>query len=312
VTITPTTGYHGQTLTITSTSAFNGDTISMSNVIIGHDSRRPANVFWYEPDDKDYQNMVTFDMNYYAVDYASLSFRVNTGNLSIIKTTKNNNGAVAGFTFEVKNSSGGLVGTYTSTATGKIDIPNLTPGWYSVREINLSSDFVEPSPNPVNVEVKAEQTVSVSFDNVKKRGVITIKKINANPGMSDYSLAGAVFEIRDQGGTLVDTVTVPASGIGQSKVLDLGVYRITEKSTPPTGGFVRNTDTFTVALTGLQGTAAIVYAPDCVIPEIPQVARINLIKTNSNIRLTTKKSPNPRTTARKQAMTAICFYGLYS
>jgi len=142
VTITPDTGYHGQTITITSTSGFDGQTINMSNVIIGHDSRNPANIFWYEPDDRDYQNMVVFDMNFHPVAYSNLSFRVNTGNLLIIKTTENNNGNVAGFQFEVRNAANTLIGTYTSTSTGKIDIPNLNPGWYSVKEINLSEDFV--------------------------------------------------------------------------------------------------------------------------------------------------------------------------
>ena len=211
-----------------------------------------------------------------------LKLKVSVGNLAIIKTTENNNGSVAGFTFEVRNSANTLIGTYTSTVSGKIDIPNLIAGNYSVKEVNLSEDFVQPTPNPVSVEVRAGQTASVSFNNVKKRGVITIQKTNANPSMGNYSLAGAVFEIHDQGNTLVDTVTVAESGIGTSKILDLGVYRITEKSSPPTGGFVRNTNTFTVALTGAQGTAAIVYSPICVVPETPQVARINIEKYNAN------------------------------
>jgi len=114
-------------------------------------------------------------------------------------------------------------------------------------------------------------------------GIITIQKINANPAMGNYSLKNAVFEIRDQGNNLVDTVTIPdESGIGTSRILPLGVYRVTEKSSPPTGGFVRNTNTFTVTLTGSQGTAAIVYSPVCVVPETPQVARINIEKYNAN------------------------------
>ena len=213
---------------------------------------------------------------------AFVKVKVSYGSLAIIKTTKNNGGAVAGFTFEVRNSSNALIGTYTTTSSGKIDIPNLQPGWYSVKEINLSDDFVQPTPNPVSVEVKPGQTASVSFDNIRKRGIITIQKINANPAMGDYSLKGAVFEIRDAGNTLVDTVTVPESGIGTSKILDLGVYRVTEKSSPPTGGFVRNTNTYTVTLTGSQGLAEIVYSPICVIPETPQVARINIEKYNSD------------------------------
>jgi uncharacterized surface anchored protein len=213
---------------------------------------------------------------------AYLNLRVSTGSLAIVKTSQNNGGQVSGFRFRVTKQDGTVVGTYTSDSSGVINIPGLVAGWYRVEETNLSEDFVQPTPNPVSVEVKPGQTASVNFLNIKKMGIITIQKINANPGMGDYSLKGAVFEIRDQGNTLVDTVIVPESGIGTSKVLPLGVYRVTEKSSPPTGGFVRNTQTYTVALTGSQGAAAIVYSPICVIPENPQVARINIEKYNAN------------------------------
>ena len=206
--------------------------------------------------------------------------RVNNGSLAIIKTTQHNAGAVAGFQFEVRNSSNTLIGTYVSTSTGKIDIPNLVPGVYSVKEINLSSDFVEPTPNPKNVTVIAGQTASVSFDNIKKRGVITVRKTDANPTMGGYSLAGAVFEVRDAGGTLVDTITTGSNGRAQTKILPLGVYSVKETIAPY--GFVVDKNTHTAPISGAHGNADVVYAPDVTIAETPQVGRINIEKINGN------------------------------
>ena len=167
---------------------------------------------------------------------------------------------------------------YTSSSSGKIDIPDLLAGKYTVKEVDLSSDFVAPTPNLVTVEVKPGQTASVSFDNVKKRGVLTVQKTNANPLMGDYSLKGAEFEVRDQGGNLVDTIIVDESGRGSSKILPLGVYQIRESKSPY--GFVRDKNTYTATLSGTQGNTAIVYAPHTSIAEQPQAGKINIYKYN--------------------------------
>ncbi|MDR1464263.1 MAG: Cys-Gln thioester bond-forming surface protein [Oscillospiraceae bacterium] len=209
---------------------------------------------------------------------AYLKLKVSTGMLAIIKTSQYNNGSVSGFQFEVRNSSNALVGTYTSGADGVITIPGLLAGTYSVKEINLSSDFVQPVPNPKSVTVTAGGTSSVSFDNIKKRGILSIRKSDANFTLGGYSLAGAEFEVRDVGGTLVDTITSGADGTGQSKILPLGVYRIKETKAPY--GFEFDTNTYTVALSGTQGNGEVVYAPDTSIAEQPEVGRINLEKSN--------------------------------
>ena len=205
-----------------------------------------------------------------------LKLKVSVGNLAIMKTTKNNGGSVSGFTFEVRNSGGGLVGTYTTNSTGKIDIPNLQPGVYSVREINLSSDFVTPAQNPNSVTVASGQTASVSFDNIKKIEIITVRKTNANPTMGGYSLAGAVFEVRDQNGTLVDTITTDGTGRAQTKALPLGAYRVKETKAPY--GFVIDKSTYNSTLSGTLGTDEIVYAPDVSIAEQPQIGTITITK----------------------------------
>lgn len=202
------------------------------------------------------------------------------GTMAIKKTTQHNNGTVSGFQFEVRNSSGTLIGTYTSGSTGVIDIPNLVPGTYSVKEVNLSTDFVEPKTNPKSVTVVAGQTATVSFDNIKKRGVITVRKTDANPTLGGYSLAGAEFEVRDQGSNLVDTIVTDANGRAQTKILPLGVYRVKETKAPY--GFALDPETRTATLTGTQGTDEVVYAPDVSVAETPVVGRINIQKANAN------------------------------
>ena len=273
------TSISGNTLTLTSSTPIT------SEVTISLTRRMPTTGFttgwliWSVPGKEGAnQDMVT------GVDSdpvpAYLKLKVSTGNLAIIKTTQHHGGTVSGFQFEVRNSSNTLIGTYTSDSSGRINIPNLVVGTYSVREVNLSSDFVAPTPNPVSVEVRPGETASVSFDNIRKRGIISIRKTDANPTLGGYSLAGAVFEVRDAGNNLVDTVTTDSNGRAQTKILPLGVYRIKELQAPY--GFCLDPNTYTSTLSGIQGTDAIVYAPDVSIAETPQVGRINIEKYNAD------------------------------
>ncbi|MDR1630763.1 MAG: Cys-Gln thioester bond-forming surface protein [Oscillospiraceae bacterium] len=209
---------------------------------------------------------------------AFMKAKVSAGTLNIIKTTKNNGGQVSGFRFRV-TKDGTNIGTYTSSDDGRISIPNLVVGWYSVEEINLSDDFVQPVPNLVDVEVKGGQTATVSFDNVKKLGVITVQKTNSNSVMGDYSLSGAEFTVRNSDGTVVDTIVTDADGRGGSKPLPLGTYTVTESKAPY--GFVRDKNTYTRTLSGALGTTAIVYCPEVSIPERPQTGQIKITKLDT-------------------------------
>jgi len=75
-------------------------------------------------------------------------------------------------------------------------------------------------------------------------GVIRVVKVNADPALGNFSLAGAVFEVRDSSGTLVDTITTNEDGIAISKELQPGRYAVAEIVAPY--GFIRNPDTFSV------------------------------------------------------------------
>lgn len=269
----------GNTLTISSTTAPASDITITANK---KTSKRKGVVTWSDEvmsnkDNGQYQDVISYTAEVDDPVQGYVKVKVNNGSMSILKTTKNNDGNVVGFKFEVRNSSNTLIGTYTTTATGKIDVPNLPAGSYTVKEVDLSNEFVTPTPNPKTVTVVAGQNATVSFDNVKKLGVITIVKTATDTGAN---LRGAVFEVHNASGTLVDTVTTGADGKAATKALPLGTYRITEKTAP--NGYRLNTNTFTATISGSQGATAIVYAPEVGVTNQPQLGKINVKKSNSN------------------------------
>ena len=266
---------NGDTLTIRSSKPITSETQIILTRRMPSTNHTTGLLFWSVPGkEKNNQDMVTGVPD--DPLHAYLKLKVSAGNLSIIKTTKNNGGQVGGFTFKVTKQNGEAVGTFKTENDGRILIPNLAAGWYRVEEINLSEDFVKPAQNPVEVQVKSGQTATVNFENIRKMGVITVQKVNGRPLMGDYSLAGAEFTVKDQSGNIVDTIITAADGAGQSKPLPLGRYTITETKAPY--GFVIDKNVYSCTLSGSQGTAAIVYCPEITVSEQPQVGRVKITK----------------------------------
>ncbi|MCL2212460.1 MAG: SpaA isopeptide-forming pilin-related protein [Oscillospiraceae bacterium] len=116
----------------------------------------------------------------------------------------------------------------------------------------------------------------VYFTNQPQMGRIPIQKFTTNPALTVHHLGGAVFDIRDYTGNIVDTVITDIHGSGLSGILPLGAYTITERTA--NYGFIRNPEVFTVTLSGDMGTTAIVYAPTVYVPQQPVVGRISILK----------------------------------
>ena len=268
---------HGDVVTVMAPLSYAGQTVSMTNVLVGRDTRVASNVFWHAPDASGMQNMVVFSYEEQPVTSGSISFTCAEqpkGRMVIDKTVKGG-GSPAGFQFEVRNSGGTLVGTYTTDSTGQISIPNLPVDTYSIKEVNIPSGYTVQGDNPKMLPVWANEATGIDFVNIKQQGKITVRKTNSSPGMGDYSLAGAVFEIWNASGSvLCDTITTDASGTATSGDLDLGGYIVREKAAPQ--GFVRNSSDFPVTLS--EGGAEV----QATVPNEPQSGRIRLTKTNTN------------------------------
>ena len=143
------------------------------------------------------------------------------GQAQIVKTATNG-GSVAGWHFEVKDSSGKVVGNYETDSTGIITL-DLEPGKYTVTETDGEYKYwlndAEPSKT---VTVVAGQTAKVTFRN-QYRGQAQIIKTATNGG----SVEGWHFSVFTADGTKVGDYVTDSTGI---ITLDLepGVYTVKE------------------------------------------------------------------------------------
>ena len=272
---------HGDVITVMAPLSYAGQAINMQDVLIGHDTRVPANIFWYKPGSSNFQDMVVFDYAFQPVALGSISCTSTEqpkGTLKIYKKVSDNS-SPAGFQFEVKSGAGALIGNYTTDGTGVITIPNLAAGQYTITEINIPAGFIVEGWNPVTLSVWSGETTGVDFVNIKQKGQITIRKSNANPGLGSHSLGGAEFDILTSSRVFVETITTGADGIARSSMLDLGDFILVERKAPY--GFVRSSTEYSVRLSTIDpdlghATASVDIANQ------PQAGVIRLTKTNVN------------------------------
>ena len=181
--------------------------------------------------------------------YFRISTKVVETKLELLKLDAETNEPIAGVEFEI--SAGGTVaGTYMSDQNGKVIVSGLAPGAYTIKETKAAPGYVL-DPTERTVELVAGATVTVTWLNQPERGLIKIFKTAAEDStltgtQKGGPLGGAVFDIIDANGDVVDTLTTGDDGTATSKPLPLGVYTVVETSAP-TYWFLNETE-FTVKL----------------------------------------------------------------
>lgn len=146
---------------------------------------------------------------------ATVSFNntLKRGDLKIVKTSED--GIVSGIPFVV--SGNGITKNVTTDANGEIKIEGLLPGIYTVTEQH--KDYYEPQASKT-VTVEYDKTATVSFDNVLKRGDLTVTK-TAEDGLTEgikFRLTGT----SDSGVKIDVTATVDSSGKAYFKDILIG------------------------------------------------------------------------------------------
>ncbi len=109
------------------------------------------------------------------------TFKVSTpaGSMNLLKTSED--GVVEGVQMIVAGN--GINKTVTTDKDGKIELSGIYPGTYTVTE--MAADYYEPQETQ-KVTITAGETTSVSFNNVLKRGDVTVSKTSEdgfNKGM---------------------------------------------------------------------------------------------------------------------------------
>ena len=271
------TGRNGDTLTIKVPKQYGNQSIRLDAT--GYDNRTTANVFWYAPDDSDYQKVVAYADDGFKPS-ADGVLRMTTpayGKIKIVKSGEDGK-LLPGVVFGVYSDSActKLVTKLTTGSDGTATTGDLELSTFYVKEISTVKPYILSS-KVYPVTVKASETIKVDISNEAAKGKINIRKTNADPAMGDYSLAGSVFDIYS-GDKKVASVTVDASGKGTSEALALGNYVVKERQA--SNGFVLNKKEYSVTLSYDGQTVPIVYG-DVTIPNEPQVGTISVTKADA-------------------------------
>lgn len=142
---------------------------------------------------------------------------------------------ISGVSFLLYDSANTPIGQYTSDDRGYVYIEGLESGRYYLRELENEGYILDTEKK--TVYVKAGETTEITWKNTPILGQIQIIKKSAddNPinGLpAGTLLEGAVFEIYDKAGNVVDTIRSDSRGRAVSKLLPLSRYTVREVAAP--------------------------------------------------------------------------------
>ncbi|MBO5179345.1 MAG: Cys-Gln thioester bond-forming surface protein [Clostridia bacterium] len=146
--------------------------------------------------------------------------------IEIIKYDEYTKAPLAGAKFKVTTKTGDFVGEYKTDSVGKITIPNLDAGWYSVQETEAPKGYLLDS-TVKDVQVTYYENAVVEFTNRAKAG-LQILKVDS---VTKQGLKDVKFKVSKINGELVGTYTTDASGMIYLSSLNEGWYIVQEIST---------------------------------------------------------------------------------
>lgn len=272
---------NGNKLTITAEKA-PSDTVTIT---AEKTAQRRGIITWtdgvYGPDGG-VQDTVTYAQTVNDPVKGYLNINVSYGSAKIVKTSED--GKVAGITFMVTGN--GVNQTVQTGPNGEIQIDNLTPGVYTVTEQNY--DKYEPQ-EVRRVTVVSGQVATVNFNNVLKRGDLTVTKTSEdglNEGVT-FRLSGTSLS-----GLAVDEYSVTdSSGVARFDDVLIG-----------TGYILEEVDTAIRYVVPENQTAAVEWNT------VTNKSFHNVLKKWN---LTVTKSDNETGTPQGDASLAGAIYGIY-
>ncbi len=143
---------------------------------------------------------------------------------------------IPGVTFLLYDGGHNPIAQETSDDRGYVWFEDLTAGRYYLRELEPAEGYLSDTGYKT-VYVKMGQTSTVEWENTPITGQIQIIKKSADDNSinglpAGTLLEGAVFEIYDKAGNVVDTIRSDRNGRAVSRTLPLGRYTIREVQAP--------------------------------------------------------------------------------
>ncbi|MDO9557261.1 MAG: SpaA isopeptide-forming pilin-related protein [Coriobacteriia bacterium] len=228
VTVTGYTGSNGDVLTLSVplTPEWLGQTVTLT--LTGTDSRVPANLYWYSPSyNSSLQRfLVPTSLAFAPAAVGLITVGTGEGAIDLRKTDELDGSAVAGALFQL-NWGTIEVAQGTTDASGQLLFDEIAPGTYTIFELAAPAGYLL-DPTVHTVVVPDGPAVLLRLTNEPAMRPVEVIKT----GEAGEALAGAVFEVRDSGGALMDTLTTDATGRARSIPLDFGNYTLVEIVAP--------------------------------------------------------------------------------
>ncbi len=175
------------------------------------------------------------------------------GNLKVLKIDVADYSTLQGAIFELRNADGSVADTQTTDANGVINFANIKPGTYTLVETKAPDGYKLPSINyAVEVDkngvVKVNGTVyeTIVICNEQEKEVNGNLKLNKVDSYDNSVLPGAVFELRNEDGTVADTQTTDANGTLSFADIKPGTYTLAETKAPD--GYELSTTVYNVVV----------------------------------------------------------------
>ena len=145
---------------------------------------------------------------------------------------------------EVKDENNNYIGQYTTDNTGSITLTSaFKAGKYKVSIISCPNNYIKDEI-PKTIEIKTGETTEMTWKLTAVQGAITVVTYAGEDSAmmqiaKNSTLAGAVYQITDQTGSVVTTITGDYNGEAHSGPLPIGTYYV-QMVTPPTGFQLNN------------------------------------------------------------------------
>ena len=153
------------------------------------------------------------------------------GQVKVIKIDEDNNEIrLEGVKFNVLDESGNIVDTLTTDKNGEAISKRLPiDQTYTVQETKTLENYVL-TEEPQTVILEEDQITDLTFTNEKKKGQVKVIKIDEDN--NEIKLEGVEFNVLDESGNIVDTLTTDKNGEAVSKRLPIDqTYTVQETKT---------------------------------------------------------------------------------
>lgn len=148
--------------------------------------------------------------------------------IKILKIDGNSNKKLDKIEFEIKTENDESIGKYITDKNGEIQINNLLPGKYKIRETKTREEYVINDAD-INVGLVWGKTEKVEVKNYIKKGSVEIIKTDAEN--KEKRLAGVEFELLNENNEKIGIYTTDEKGEIRIDELEYGTYRIKEIKT---------------------------------------------------------------------------------